>query len=64
MRFEEMLCAAAEGCNIDNLCDIFNGMLENARSPLFQKKQHKSNCKKDIKKTFFPILGMTKNVKL
>ena len=26
--FEEMLCAAAEGCSSDNLCDIFNGMLE------------------------------------
>ena len=47
--FEEMLCAAAEGCSSDNLCDIFNGMLENAISPLFLKKQHKSNCKKNIK---------------
>ena len=28
--FEEMLCAAAEGFSSDNLCDIFNGMLENA----------------------------------
>ena len=50
--FEEMLCAAAEGCGSDNLCDIFNGMLENAISPLFLKKQHKSNCKKNIKNNF------------
>ena len=50
--FEEMLCAAAEGCSSNNLCDIFNGMLENAISPLFLKKQHKSNCKKNIKNNF------------
>ena len=50
--FEKMLCAIAEGCNSDNLCDIFNGMLENAISPLFLKKQHKSNCKKNIKNNF------------
>ena len=47
-----MLCAAAEGCSSDNLCDIFNGMLENAISPLFLKKQHKSNCKKNMKSNF------------
>ena len=49
---EKMLCAIAEGCNSDNLCDIFNGMLENAISPLFLKKQNKSNCKKNIKNNF------------
>ena len=42
--FEDMLCAAAEGCNSDNLCEIFKDMLENVISPLFLKKQHKSNC--------------------
>ena len=47
-----MLCAAAEGCSNDNLCDIFNGMLENALSPLFLKKQHQSKCKKNIKNNF------------
>ena len=50
--FEKMLCAAAEGCDSDNLCDIFNGMLENAKSPLFPRKQHKSNSKKNIKNNF------------
>ena len=50
--FETMLCVAAEGCNSDNLCDIFNGMLENAISPLFLKKQHKSNSEKNIKNNF------------
>ena len=50
--FENMLCAAAEGCNTDNLCDIFNGMLENAISPLFPRKQHKSNSKRNIKTNF------------
>ena len=50
--FEEMLCAAAEGCSSDNLCDIFNGMLENALSPLFLKKQHQSKCRKNIKNNF------------
>ena len=25
--FEEMLCAASEGCNTNTLCDMFNGML-------------------------------------
>ena len=50
--FEKMLCAVAEGCNSDILCDIFNGMLENEISPLFLKKQHKSNCKKNIKKNY------------
>ena len=49
---ENMLCAVAEGCNSDNLCDMFNDMLENAISPLFLKKQHKSNCKKNIKNNF------------
>ena len=44
-----MMCAAAEGCGSDNLCDIFNGMLENALSPLFLKKQHQSKCRKNIK---------------
>ena len=34
----------------DILCDIFNGMLENAISSLFLKKQHKLNCKKNIEK--------------
>ena len=62
--FEEMLCAAAEGCSSDNLCDIFNGMLGNAISPLFLRKQNKSNCKKNIKITFLPTLGMIKNVNL
>ena len=47
--FEEMLYAAAQGCSSDNLCDIFNGMLKNALSPLFLKKQHQSKCKKNIK---------------
>ena len=47
-----MLCAAAEGCNSDNLCDIFNGMLENEISLLFPRKQHKSNSKKNIKSNF------------
>ena len=47
-----MLCAAAEGCNSDNLCDIFKDILENVISPLFLKKQHKSNCKKNIKNNF------------
>ena len=42
----------AEGCNSDNLCDIFNGMLEDVISLLFLKKQHKSNCKKNIKNNF------------
>ena len=46
-----MLCAAvasaaADRCDIDNLCDTFNGMLENAISPLFPRKQHNSNGKK------------------
>ena len=50
--FEKMLCAVAEGCNSDNLCDISNGMLENAISQLFLKKQHESNCKKNIKNNF------------
>ena len=50
--FEEMLCAAAEGCSSDNLCYIFNGMLENALSPLFLKKQHQSKCKRNIKNNF------------
>ena len=50
--FEEMLCAAAEGCSSDNLCDISNGMLENALSPLFLKKQHQSKCQKNIKNNF------------
>ena len=50
--FEEMLCAAAEGCSGDNLCDIFTGMQENAIFPLFLKKQHKSNCKNNIKNNF------------
>ena len=50
--FKTMLCVAAEGCNSDNLCDIFNGMLENAISPLFTRKQHKSNSKKNIKNNF------------
>ena len=50
--FEEMLCAEAEGCSSDNLCDIFNGMLENALSLLFLKKQHQSKCKKNIKNNF------------
>ena len=47
-----MLCAAAEGCSSDNLYDIFNGMLENALSPLFLKLQHQSKCKKNIKNNF------------
>ena len=47
-----MLCAVAEGCSSDSLCDIFNDMLENAISPLFLKKQHQSNCKKNIKNNF------------
>ena len=47
-----MLCAAAEGCNREYLCNIFNGMLENAISPLFLKKQHISNSTKIIKKNF------------
>ena len=47
-----MLCAVAEGCNSNNLCDMFNDMLENAISPLFLKKQQKSNCKKNIKNNF------------
>ena len=38
--FEKMLCAVAEGCNSDNLCDIFNDMFENTIYPLFSKKQH------------------------
>ena len=42
--FEEMLCAGAEGCSSDNLCDIFNGMLENALSP--------RKCKKNINNNF------------
>ena len=62
--FEEMVCVAAEGCSSDNLCDIFNGMLENALSPLFLKKQHQSKCKKNIIKNFLPTLGMIKNVNL
>ena len=62
--FSEMLCATAEGRNSDNLCYIFNGMLENAISPLIIKKQHKSNCWNNIKITFLPTLGMTKNVNL
>ena len=32
---EEMICAAADGGNSDNLCGTFNDMLENAISPLF-----------------------------
>ena len=53
--FEKMLCAAAVWCISDNLCDISNGMLENmenAISPLFPKKQHMSNSKKNIKNNF------------
>ena len=44
--FEEVLCAAVERCNSDNLCGIFNGMLRNAISLLFAKKQHNSINKK------------------
>ena len=36
----------------DNLCDIFKDMLENEISPLFLKKQHRSNCKRNIKNNF------------
>ena len=50
--FEDMLCATAEGCNSDNLCEIFKDMLENVIFLLFLKKQHKSNCKENIKKNF------------
>ena len=42
-----MLCAVAEGCNSDNLCDTFNGLLEDAISPLYI-----SNSKKNIKNNF------------
>ena len=47
-----MLYAAAEGCNSDNLCDMFNGLLENAISPLFPRKQNISNSKKNITNNF------------
>ena len=52
--FEEMLCAAAaaDGCNRDNLCDIFNGMLENAISSLFPRKLLYSNSIENIKNNF------------
>ena len=36
--FEEMLCAAAEGCSSDNLCDIFNGMLKKCIIPVISKE--------------------------
>ena len=44
--------AAADGCNRDNLCDIFNGMLENAISSLFPRKLHYSNSIENIKNNF------------
>ena len=52
LRLTKMLCAVAEGCNSDNLCDIFIGLLENAISPLFPKKQHISNSENNIKNNF------------
>ena len=44
--FEEMLCAATEGCNTDNLCDMFNVMLRNVISPLFPARKHISKERK------------------
>ena len=46
MAFEKMLCAAAEGCDTDNICDMLDGILENAISPLFQTRQHDAKTRK------------------
>ena len=51
LRLKNAMCRIG-GCDSDNLCDIFKRMLENVISPLFLKKQHKSNCKKNIKNNF------------
>ena len=56
-------CSVAVGCNCDNLCDIFNGLLENAISPLFPNKQHISNSKKNIKYNFPSNPGYDKECK-
>ena len=50
--FEKMLCTAAEGCDTDNLCDMFEGILVNAISPLFQTRQPNGKNKKTIKNNF------------
>ena len=44
---EEMLCAVTDGCNTDTLCDMFNGMIENVISPLFQARKHISKERKN-----------------
>ena len=50
--FEEMLCAATEGCNTDTLCDMFNGMLEIVVSPLFPARKHISKERKCTQNNF------------
>ena len=50
--FEEMLCAATEGCNTDTLCDMFNGMLEIVISPLFPARKHISKERKCTQNNF------------
>ena len=48
--FSEMLCAVTDRCNIDTLCDMFNGMLENIICPLFTARKHAYKQKNYIKK--------------
>ena len=50
--FEEMLCAVTDGCKTDTLCDLFNGMIENAISLLFPARKHISKERKYTKNDF------------
>ena len=60
--FEEMLCAATEGCNTDTLFNMFNGMLEIVISPLFPARKHISKERKCTQNNPPLTLGMIKNV--
>ena len=60
--FEEMLCAVIDGCNTDTLCDMFNGMIENVISPLFQQGNIFRSKERTLKIIFPLTPGMIKNV--